>query len=187
MDVSRKPLSKIAQLGIIRSFQVARPFGKLTVLSNLMTGPRGQAGERFFTAIVGGWRRQERQFLEEAWKSLKLFGLVSVANSYGSELSGGQERLVELSRAVMCNPRVLILDEPFAGVSPANRGLLADLLRQLCVDRGITVIMVEHRLEWVERLCSRILVMAEGQVIQDGSMESIRNDARVLEAYLGYA
>jgi ABC-type branched-subunit amino acid transport system ATPase component len=186
-DITRNGLSKVAAMGIIRSFQVARPFGKLTVLSNLMTGPRGQLGERFHKAILGGWRSQEDEFLIEAWGNIDLFGLSRVADSYGSELSGGQERLVELSRAVMCHPKAMILDEPFAGVSPANRELLADLLRKLCHDQGITILMVEHRLEWVERLCPRILVMAEGQVIQDGSMASIRQDTRVLEAYLGYA
>lgn len=185
-DISRRRLHTVAELGIIRTFQVARPFGKLSVLSNLMFGPRWQGGERFQTALLGGWKEQEAELLREAWASVEMFDLGAVAESYGSQLSGGQERLVELSRAVMARPRVLILDEPFAGVSPSNRALLAGHLRRLW-ETGVTVIMVEHRLEWVERLCSRILVMAEGRLIADGSMASIRTDVRVLEAYLGIA
>lgn len=184
-EISRRPINYIADLGIIRTFQIARPFAKLTVLSNLMFGPRGQRGESLFVALIGGWKRQEVGYLDQAWKSLGLFGLGHVADNYGAQLSGGQERLVELSRAVMAGPRVLLLDEPFAGVSPSNRARLANHLRRLWNGGEITIVMVEHRLEWVERLCSRVVVMAEGSVLADGSMLDIRANQRVLEAYLG--
>jgi branched-chain amino acid transport system ATP-binding protein len=185
-DISRRPLHMVSEMGIVRTFQVARPFGRLSVLSNLMVGPRRQPGEKLRTALSGRWRSAEKEILREAWESVDLFGLTAVADNYGSQLSGGQERLVELSRAVMARPRMLILDEPFAGVSPSNRALLAEHLRRLW-STGVTVIMVEHRLEWVERLCSRILVMAEGQLIADGTMDYLRAHPKVLEAYLGIA
>lgn len=184
-EITRLPMYKVARAGIVRNFQVARPFKKLTVLSNLMYGPRGQVGERLERALIGGWRAQENELLERARASMDVFGLGPEENNYGSELSGGQERLVELCRAVMSQPRVLLLDEPFAGVSPVNRKRLADRLKALVTEDGMTILMVEHRLEWVERLCSRILVMAEGSVILDGTMQEVRSNARVIEAYLG--
>jgi ABC-type branched-subunit amino acid transport system ATPase component len=184
-EITRLPMYKVARLGIVRNFQVARPFRKLSVLSNLMYGPRGQRGERLERALIGGWKGQEAELLESARASMDVFGLGAEENNLGSELSGGQERLVELCRAVMCQPRVLLLDEPFAGVSPVNRKRLADRLKALVAESGMTILMVEHRLEWVERLCSRILVMAEGTVILDGTMQEVRSNARVIEAYLG--
>lgn len=185
VDISHQPLFAISSLGIIRTFQVARPFGRSTVLSNLMMGPPRQKGERFLGALFGTWHDEQRTLVREAVDLLKRFGLEAAADQYGSQLSGGQERLLELSRAMMARPRVLLLDEPFAGVSPANRIRLADQLRDLFSDGKLTVVMVEHRLEWVERLCARIVVMAEGRVIADGSMREIRSHPQVLEAYLG--
>ncbi len=184
-DITRLPLYKVARRGVVRTFQVARPFPKLTVLSNLMVGPRDQTGERVERTLIGGWHGQERTLVSRARSTMDVFGLGRVENNYGSELSGGQERLVELSRAVLCEPRVLLLDEPFAGVSPVNRQRLADLLKGLVADGNMTILMVEHRLEWVERLCSRILVMVEGSLILEGTLPEIRSNERVIEAYLG--
>ena len=184
-DISRLPLHEVAKRGVVRTFQVARPFGRLTVVSNLMFGPRDQRGERLDRALIGGWRSQERTLLARARSTMDVFGLAAVENNYGAELSGGQERLVELSRAVLCQPRILLLDEPFAGVSPVNRQRLADLLKTLVTESGMTILMVEHRLEWVERLCSRILVMVEGGLILEGTLAEIRSNQRVIEAYLG--
>ena len=179
------PPHKIGGMGVIRTFQVARPFAKLTILSNLMTGPRHQKGEALIPAILGNWHSEQREHLRTAWSWLRRFELEDAANSYGGELSGGQERLAELSRAMMAEPTMLLLDEPFAGVSPVNRMRLAEYLKKVSQERSLTVLMVEHRLEFIERLCSRVLVMAEGEIIADGDMSEIRRDKRVLEAYLG--
>ncbi len=184
-DTSQWPLHRVASLGVIRTFQVPRLFPRLTVLSNVMSGARQQLGERFVSSLIGTWRRQESELLPKAVSSLNHFTLGPVAQNYGSELSGGQERLVELSRAAMAMPRLLLLDEPFAGVSPSNRAQLARHLRYLWQEHEVTVVMVEHRLEWVERLCPRVVVMAEGSVLTEGDMGRIRSDSRVLEAYLG--
>jgi ABC-type branched-subunit amino acid transport system ATPase component len=186
-ETTKWPPHKIGSLGVIRTFQVARPFAKLTILSNLMTGPRNQKGETLLPAILGGWRQEQREFLQGAWSWLRRFELEDAANSYGGELSGGQERLAELSRAMMAEPTTLLLDEPFAGVSPVNRLRLAEYLQKISHERSLTVLMVEHRLEFIEKLCSRVLVMAEGEIIADGGMTEIRRDKRVLEAYLGVA
>lgn len=186
-DITHMRMPDLAQMGVIRTFQVARPFAKLTVLANLMVGPRHQIGERLWEAVFGGWHAQERANLRSAYDSISRFALGDVVDNYGSELSGGQERLLELSRAVLCGPKLLLLDEPFAGVSPTNRARLARHLRSLVLEGGLSVLMVEHRLEWVEVLCNRVLVMAEGKIIADDPMDQIRKDQRVIEAYLGTA
>jgi ABC-type branched-subunit amino acid transport system ATPase component len=184
-DISRWAPHKIANLGLIRTFQVPRLFGRMTVLSNLMAAPRNQAGEGFVQALMGTWKSEELSLLEKAWDLVHLFQLPRVANNYGSALSGGQQRLAELSRAVMSSPTVILLDEPFAGVSPANRSHLADLLASLWRDHGLTIVMVEHRLEMVERLCNDVLVMANGSVLARGTLADLRNSPAVVEAYLG--
>ena len=185
VETTKWPPHKIGALGVIRTFQVARPFAKLTILSNLMTGPRHQKGESLIPAILGTWHSEQHQNLRVAWSWLQRFELESAGDSYGGQLSGGQERLAELSRAMMASPAMLLLDEPFAGVSPVNRQRLADYLSNLSKERGLTVLMVEHRLEFIERLCNRVVVMAEGQIIADGDMSRVKQDKRVLEAYLG--
>ena len=174
-DIGRLPMHRRAQLGLGYLPQEPSVFRRMSVSNNIMS-------------IL-----ETRPGLDEAKRRARLTELMDelhighVRESLGMSLSGGERRRVEIARALAADPRFILLDEPFAGVSPANRGRLADLLRRLCDPGGITVIMVEHRLEWVERLCSRVLVMAEGQIIKDGSMESIRSDPRVLEAYLGNA
>ncbi len=184
-DVTRMPAHKIARLGLLRTFQVPRLFGRLTVLSNLMVAPRRQAGERLLRGLIGGWKHEELIALQRATALLERFQLTRVADNYGLALSGGQQRLVELSRIVMAAPQLVLLDEPFAGVSPANRSHLGDLLLQLQRDFGMTIVMVEHRLEMVERLSSDVLVMANGSVAARGTLAELRGMPKVVEAYLG--
>ncbi|MHB8630349.1 MAG: ABC transporter ATP-binding protein [Candidatus Limnocylindria bacterium] len=184
-DVTGRSLHDIARLGLVRTFQTARVFGRMTVLSNLMSAPPGQRGERLWNAVFGGWRAAEAAQLTDARRMLTRFDIGEAADQYGGALSGGQRRLTELSRSLMVGPRALLLDEPFAGVSPTNRRRLATHLQALSGDHGITVLMVEHRLELVEELCQRIVVMAEGRVIAQGSMADLRRNATVVAAYLG--
>jgi ABC-type branched-subunit amino acid transport system ATPase component len=150
-----------------------------------MAAPLNQPGETIVRAFLGGWRERERELLAQAREVLAYFNLERVADNYGAELSGGQERLVELARVLMFRPQVLLLDEPFAGVSPTNRKLLAERLRSLSTERGITVVMVEHRLQLVEELCDAVVFMSEGQVIAKGSMAELRQVREVVESYLG--
>ncbi len=184
-DVSRWPLHRRARLRMARSFQVPRMFGRMSVLSNLMAAPQGQRGENPFRAVWGAWRDDERRNLARAYELLAQFSIEHVADSYASQLSGGQERLLELARALMSGPELLLLDEPFAGVSPANRSRLVRHIRELSVKSGVTVLMVEHRLEWVRQLCDRIIVMAEGRVIAQGSLADVVRERHVIDAYLG--
>jgi ABC-type branched-subunit amino acid transport system ATPase component len=123
--------------------------------------------------------------VQRAYEVLSYFNLESIAQNWGSDLSGGQERLVELARILMLEPQVILLDEPFAGVSPRNRKLLARQLRALCDDKHITIVMVEHRLQLVEELCDSIVFMADGRPIAEGSLSDLRQIRSVVDSYLG--
>lgn len=184
-DISRLPMFKVARRGLVRSFQVSRVFDRLTVLSNLMAAAPGQKGERLLWAVLGGWRGEEAAHVRRSDEVLDDFQLTPVAQAYASEISGGQRRLVELSRTLLGEPKMLLLDEPFAGVSPANRRKLGDWLLSLNRDMGLTILMVEHRLEQVERLCSTAVVMALGRQIARDSLANLRRDPRVVAAYFG--
>jgi branched-chain amino acid transport system ATP-binding protein len=184
-QISGLPMYKVARRGLVRSFQSSRVFGRLTVTSNLMTAPRGQKGERLVSALFGGWRKQDDENLLAAQSLVDDFGLGHLADMYAEALSGGQRRLTELTRALMLRPKMLLLDEPFAGVSPVNRQNLARWLRDLNKHGELTILMVEHRLEMVEQLCDSVVVMAEGRVIAQDSMEELRRNPHVVEAYLG--
>jgi ABC-type branched-subunit amino acid transport system ATPase component len=184
-DVSRWPLHRRAQLGVARSFQAPRMFGRMSVLSNLMVAPQRQPGESTAKAIFGGWQSTERQQLQRARGLLARFGLNRVADSYARELSGGQERLLELARALMCYPRLLLLDEPFAGVSPSNRQILVHHLSDLATSENLSIVMIEHRLEWVEQICDHVIVMALGKVLARGTLAEVVRERSVVDAYLG--
>jgi branched-chain amino acid transport system ATP-binding protein len=185
-EISRRQPHQIAGLSLMRTFQVPRLFRHMSVLSNLMVAPQHQRGERLLNAFFRrSWKEQEMANLQRARDTIAKFALTDVAQNYASDLSGGQERIAELSRTIMAAPKVLLLDEPFAGVSPTNRLRLADHLSMLSIEMSVTVVMIEHRLEWVERLCKLIYVMAGGRLIAQGSMEDLRKNRQVLEAYLG--
>ncbi len=187
-EISRRQPHQIADLSLMRTFQVPRLFRHMTVLSNLMVAPQHQRGEGLLNSFFRrSWKEQELANLQRARETLAKFAITDVAENYASDLSGGQERIAELSRTIMSVPKVLLLDEPFAGVSPSNRLRLADHLSMLSVEMSVTVVMIEHRLEWVERLCHLIYVMAGGRLIAQGSMEDLRKNRQVLEAYLGEA
>jgi len=183
-DISGMALHKIASLGMLRTFQVSRLFENMSVLSNVMVAAPEQEGEGLFSAISGSWRKSQAGHLTRARSLIDHYELTRVEEAYASELSGGQRRLLELARLLMMRPRAVLLDEPFAGVSPVNR---ARLLKQLhsFSEAGITVLMVEHRLELVEELCDKVGVMAEGKIIAEGAMSDLRQDRAVLSAYLG--
>jgi ABC-type branched-subunit amino acid transport system ATPase component len=177
---------EVARHGIVRTFQQANVFGGLTVLENLLVGAGPWPGERL-TAALGrkrAWSGVERELAERAWEVLGHFGLTDIANSYAAALSGGQRRLVELMRALMAGPKLLLLDEPMAGVSPPLAVTIAQRLEELR-DTGMTMLMVEHELRLVERLCDPVVVMAQGTVLAEGSMAELRTNPEVINAYLG--
>jgi branched-chain amino acid transport system ATP-binding protein len=160
-------------------------FDRLTVLENLLVAAPGQLGERFrnIYSVRRTWRRQQRGLVDQARDLLARFELGSHENSYAAELSGGQRRLMELARALMAQPRLLLLDEPMAGVSPALRDRLSQHLLDVA-GSGIAIVLVEHELQFVEDVCGHVLVLAQGTVIGEGKMSALREQAAVLDAYL---
>jgi branched-chain amino acid transport system ATP-binding protein len=184
-DVTSVPAYRRARLGLVRTFQLASEFKRLTVLENLLAAAPGQRGDSFRGAMLGKryWRAGEQAAIARAETVLDRFGLAGLANDYAGDLSGGQRRLVEIMRALMAEPRLLLLDEPMAGVHPdLARRIGAELVR-LCGE-GMTVLMVEHELAIMDEFCDPVVVMAEGSVLAEGTMAQLRQRAEVVEAYL---
>jgi branched-chain amino acid transport system permease protein len=184
-DVTGQPSYQLARRGVIRTFQIASEFARLTVMENLLVAAQDHPGEKMHTALLGkwAWRRQEAELLDRARALLVRFDMAHMQDEYAGNLSGGQKRLLELMRALMAQPRLLLLDEPMAGVHPTLARRIEQILLDLR-DEGMTMLMVEHELQVVERLCDPIVVMARGRVISRGTMEEIRSDQGVLDAYL---
>ncbi len=184
-DITALPAYRRARRGLVRTFQLASEFKRLTVIENLLMAIQDQRGETFRGAVLGKryWGSQEREAIERAQATLERFGLLSLADRYAGELSGGQRRLVEIMRALMAEPEVLLLDEPMAGVHPRLAHQIGMQLVALC-ESGMTVIMVEHELSIMDEFCDPVMVLAEGRVLAEGTMASLRAKEEVVEAYL---
>lgn len=184
-EIARLPSYKVARRGVIRTFQLSKEFTRLTVLENLLVAPPQQRGESLRIALAGKWiwRSQERALVERARELLDRFGLSHQEDEYGGNLSGGQKRILEIARALMAEPRMLLLDEPLAGVNPSLARRIGGYLEDLR-DRGITMLMVEHEMGAVERLCDSVVVMAQGRVIAQGRLQDVRSRPEVMDAYL---
>lgn len=184
-NIARQPIHGIARRGLVRTFQLPSEFARLTVLENLMVAAKRQRGASLFGAMAGRryWRRQERGNLERARWLLSRFGLAHAGDQFASELSGGQKRLLELARALMTEPTLLLLDEPLAGVNPALARTVEDHLVSLR-DEGLTMILVEHELGAVERCTDTVIAMAQGRIIAEGTMSELGRDPEVVDAYL---
>ena len=174
------------QLGIVRTFQIPRPFSGMTVLENLTMVPRNQIGEKIWNNWLrnNAVEREEQQIREKANGLLEFLNLSDLQNEYSGNLSGGQLKLLELGRALMSDPKVILLDEPAAGVNPTLLEEIIDRIRDIH-RQGVTFLIIEHNMELVMRLCSSILVMAEGGILMRGSPEKIRSDPRLIDAFLG--
>lgn len=174
-----------AQMGLVRTFQLASEFKKLTVLENLVSAIPGQSGDSFFGALRGQrfWGREDHDNIERAMEILGGFGLAHYADTYAGSLSGGQRRLVEIMRAMLAEPRVLLLDEPMAGVHPNLAHKIGDQLTRLA-EGGMTILMVEHELSIMDAFCDPVIVLAEGRVLAEGTMAELRSKSEVVEAYL---
>ena len=185
-EVTNWPSHRIARLGLMRTFQLSRELGQLTVLENLLVAPQHQAGESLFNVFFrpGLVKRQERELAERALDLLDIYGLYALRDNPASELSGGQKKLLEISRAVMASPQILLLDEPMAGVNPALieriGGYILDLKEQ-----GVTLLMIEHNLNVVEQICDHVIVLAEGRTLATGLLSELRENTEVVRAYLG--
>jgi ABC-type branched-subunit amino acid transport system ATPase component len=184
-NVTGLPAYRRARLGLVRTFQLASEFKRLTVLENLLSAVPGNRGDSLRGALAGPrhWRGDEAAALERASALLEQFGLTAHANSYAGDLSGGQRRLVEIMRALMTEPTMLLLDEPMAGVHPNLARRIGNELTTLTAG-GLTVLMVEHELAIMDEFCDPVIAMAEGAVLAEGTMAELRGRAEVVEAYL---
>ena len=177
----------VARAGLVRAFQAARVLTRMSVLDNMRLAAQRQPGERLFTALLAPGRvaRREREVRARAGELLERVGLSHLADAYAGTLSGGQRKLLELGRALMVEPRMVLLDEPLAGVAPVLGAQLLEHIRELRARRGVTVVVVEHDMDVVMAISDRVIVMDEGHVIAEGPPDAIQRDERVVEAYLG--
>jgi branched-chain amino acid transport system ATP-binding protein len=185
LDVTGWPAHRVARAGLVRTFQLSSEFARLTVMENLLAAVPGQKGASVRGALLGKhyWRRDQANSIQEARRLLARFDLAETEDRYAGELSGGQKRLLEIMRALMSRPKVLLLDEPFAGV---NKTLALEVEGVLTAirDDGVTLVLVEHEMGAVERLCDTVIVMALGKVLAEGTMAELRANQEVLDAYL---
>jgi branched-chain amino acid transport system permease protein len=184
-DVTSVAAFRRARMGLVRTFQLASEFKRLTVMENLVSSVQGNRGDSFLGAMAGRryWGRDEDAAVARASALLERFGLSDYANNYAGDLSGGQRRLVEIMRALMAEPAMLLLDEPMAGVHPHLARRIGNELVALCAE-GMTILMVEHELAIMDEFCDPVVVMAEGAVLAEGTMAQLRGRQEVVEAYL---
>jgi ABC-type branched-subunit amino acid transport system ATPase component len=179
------PAYRVARRGMVRTFQLTKVLSKLTVLENMRVGATGQQGERLLRAMFAPfWRSQETSNTTRADALLERFLLIKKREDFAGSLSGGQRKLLEMARALMADPELVMLDEPMAGVNPALKQSLLGHVKSLR-DDGRTVLFVEHDMDMVRDISDWVIVMAQGQVIAEGPPHSVMGDQRVIDAYLG--
>ena len=180
------PAYKIARLGLVRTFQIPRSLMRMTVLENMMLGAQGQAGERLCNPLIRRHKvmAQETEIREKAEEILEFFDLQRMRDEYAGSLSGGQKKMLEMARALMADPRLLLLDEPFAGVNPALADRLIEQIRIL-KEKGLSIIIIEHAIPYVLALSDELYVLNKGAVLASGRPDAVISDRRVFEAYLG--
>ena len=188
-DVSGTPPHERVDAGMVRTFQTPRKPEGMTVREAMLVGPQNQTGESIFalftkTDVV---RMEESEALARADEMLDRFGIAHLAGEPATELSGGQMKLVELARAMMAEPELLLLDEPVAGVNPTLANELREFIHSLNEEEGVTFLLIEHDMSFIMRLADPIIVLDQGRVLGEGSPEAVRTDDRVIDAYLGGA
>jgi branched-chain amino acid transport system ATP-binding protein len=186
-DITGLPPHRVFRRGLCRTFQIPREHGSMTVLENLMLVPPDQLGERFWNPVLrpGAVREQERTIRAKALEVLDFLTLAHLRDEYAATLSGGQKKLLELARTLMADPRIILLDEPAAGVNPSLMARIRDKIVQLNAERGITFLLIEHDIPLVMGLCDPVIVLNQGTKLAEGPPSIVRGDPRVLEAYLG--
>ncbi len=178
------PAYRVARKGVVRTFQLTRSLARLTVLENVLLGATDQHGERLLGGLFTSWRRIERENTGRAEDLLERFDLIQMRNEFAGSLSGGQRKLLEMARALMVNPELIMLDEPMAGVNPA---LTQSLLHHITAlrDDDKTVIFIEHDMDVVQEISDWVIVLAQGSLIAEGPPSHIAANDDVIDAYLG--
>ncbi len=187
-DITGLEPHEIADRGLVRTFQIARELGEMTVLENMMLPAKGQRGEALWRSVTPFARErvveQEWDVLARAWEMLEFFEIDHLAEEYAGNLSGGQRKLLEMARALLTDPEVLLLDEPFAGVNPTLERRLLEHVHELR-GRGYTFLLVEHDMDLIMENCERVIVMHQGRILTEGTPAEIQSNEEVIEAYLG--
>jgi neutral amino acid transport system ATP-binding protein len=182
-----EPPYAIARKGMVRTFQITKALAAMPVIDNMMLAAPDQPGEQLHNIVLHprAGRAREREVRKQAMELLGIFNLSELADDYAGTLSGGQRKLLELARALMAGPKLLLLDEPMAGINPTLGARLLEYMQALRREMGVTVMFIEHDMEVVMNHADHVVVMAEGRVIAEGDPQQVRSDKRVIDAYLG--
>jgi ABC-type branched-subunit amino acid transport system ATPase component len=185
-EICGLPAYKIARLGLVRTFQIPRALRRMTVLENMMLGSQNQTGEMIFRPILSWGRVQaeEKSIEKKAEEILKFFDLQRMKDEYAGSMSGGQKKMLEMARALMADPRLLLLDEPFSGVNPALSERLIEKIKTLR-EKGLTIMIIEHAIPYVLALSDELYVLNKGAILANGRPDQVISDPKVFEAYLG--
>jgi len=186
-NITGLPPHRIFRKGVCRTFQIPRELKEMTVLENLMLVPPQQIGEKIWNPFFRPRRvhQQEREICAKALDVLEFLQLSHLKDEYAGSLSGGQKKLLELARTMMVDPRLVLLDEPGAGVNRTLLKNLASSIERLCKEMGITFLVIEHDMDFIMRLCTPVIVMSEGRKLMEGTPAEVQQNQQVLDAYLG--
>ena len=184
--VDQLPTYKKALIGMVRTFQLTKALSRMTVLENLLLGPKMQSGEQIHNIFLRPKMvaDEEARIVEKALETLEFFDLMHMKDDYAGALSGGQKRLLEMARALMTDPKMLLLDEPFAGVNPTLARKLVGRIKEL-KEIGMTFLIIEHDMPLITEVSDSLSFMNQGRIILEGAPEDVKKDPRVLDAYLG--
>ena len=186
-DITGEPPHRITRRGLVRTFQIARGFPRLSVLENLLLYGAAQPGETLWRSVArpASVSRREDELRDRAAALVRRLNLLRVANDPAATLSGGQKKLLEIGRALMTDPRLILLDEPIAGVNPTLANEIAAHLESLASEHGLTFLIIEHNMDLIARLCRPVIVMTEGRRLAQGAFAEVAADPRVQAAYMG--
>lgn len=185
-DITKCSSYEVARRGMVRSFQISRGFPNLTVMESLLVYGGNQPGEKFWPALLGAKaaRQREEELVEKARGIAEKLRLSHVLNNLATQISGGQKKLLEIGRALMADPRLILLDEPMAGVNPSLGNEIGEQIRALN-EEGYTFVIIEHDMSWVGKLCDPVIVLADGKVLTQGKFDDVISDQRVQDVYMG--
>lgn len=186
-DITGLPPHELFHKGLLRTFQIAHEFGSMTVRENLMMVPEHQAGETLWNTWFARGRiaAEERRVRDKADEVLEFLTISHLADQRASNISGGQKKLLELGRTMMVDAKIVFLDEVGAGVNRTLLNTIGDAIIRLNKERGYTFCVIEHDMDFIARICNPVICMAEGKVLAQGTVDEVKNDERVIEAYLG--